>query len=177
MHIKRKNVTITISHYFILFVFLYSLLSAYAVGQNIKNTNSLHPSDLETFTWVRENTPIDSHFLLITGQHPFRDAWSEWFPVLTERRSQATVFGYEWVNDGNFENRVAAYNQLQACSYSDASCLFNWEQEFQASFSYVYLWNQSSPAHFPLTAHLQQDPGYKLVFQNEQTMIFQKTGN
>ena len=164
-----------VTRYFILFLFAYSLMSAYSTAQKIKNDISLQPTDLESFAWVRENTPVDSQFLLITVQHPFRDAWSEWFPVLTERRSQATVFGYEWVYDGQFKNRVEAYNTLQACSYQDTSCLSDWAQESQTVFSYVYLWNQNGAARYPLSIHLQQDPNYSLVFQNEQSMIFQKS--
>ena len=160
--------------YFILFVFAYSLMSAYTTGQNIKDDISLQPADLESFAWVRENTPADSQFLLVTVQHPFRDAWSEWFPVLAERRSQATVFGYEWVNDGQFRERVDAYNDLQACSYQDTACLSEWEQGAQGAFSYVYLWNRGGSSRYPLTIHLQQDANYSLVFQNEQTAIFQR---
>jgi len=163
-----------VTRYFILFLFAYSLMSAYTTGQNIKDNTSLHPADLESFTWVRENTPEDSQFILVTTQHPFRDAWSEWFPVLAERRSQATVFGYEWVNDENFKNRVDAYNSMQACAYQDTTCLVNWEQKYQAGFSYVYIWNQSNSLRFPLTVHLKQNPDYSLVYQNEQTMIFQR---
>ena len=163
-----------VMRYFILFLFAYCLMSTYGTSQNIKNNTSLHPTDLEAFTWVRENTPADSQFLLITNQHPFRDAWSEWFPVLTERRSQATVFGYEWVNDGNFKTRVDAYNSLQACAFQDPACLADWKKDYQAGFSYVYLWKKSNPMQLPLTVHLQQNPDYNLVYQNEQTMIFQK---
>jgi len=163
-----------VSRYFILFLFAYCLMSAYTTGQNIKNNTSLHPTDLESFTWVRENTPTNSQFLVITNQHPFRDAWSEWFPVMTERRSQATVFGYEWVNDGNFKTRVAAYNNLQACAYQDTSCLADWEHTYQADSSYVYIWNQASPLNLPLTIHLEQNPDFSLVYQNEQAMIFQR---
>ena len=94
--------------YFLLFLFAYSLMSAYTTGQKIKDEFSLQPSDLETFAWVKDSTPEDSQFLLVTGQLPLRDAWSEWFPVMTERHSQATVFGYEWVDDGLFGKRVGA---------------------------------------------------------------------
>ena len=164
-----------VTRYFILFLFAYCLMSAYTTGQNIKDSTSLHPTDLESFAWVRENTPADSQFVLITNQHPFRDAWSEWFPVLAERRSQATVFGYEWVKDENFENRVSGYNNLQACAYQDTVCISDWEQEYQTDFSYVYIWNQSNPLSFPLTVHLEQNSGFSLVYQNEQTMIFQRS--
>lgn len=162
------------ARYFLLFLFAYSTMSAYSTSLKIKQDLSLEPTDLETFAWVRRNTPQNSDFLLVTGQLPLRDAWSEWFPVLTERHSQATVFGYEWVNDGQFGQRVEAYKSLQACAYKDTTCLDEWNQNASETSSYVYLWNQAGPTRFPLTAHMQQNPNYSLVFQNEQTMVFQK---
>jgi hypothetical protein len=162
------------SRYFLLFLFAYSTLSAYSTSLNIKDELSLHPTDLEAFAWVKANTPEDSQFLLITGQLPLRDAWSEWFPVLTGRHSQATVFGYEWINDGKFGNRVEAYKNLQACSHEDINCLEKWEQGSNNPYSYVYIYNRVDPIRFPLTIHLQQDDNYELVFQNDQTMVFQK---
>jgi hypothetical protein len=162
------------ARYFLLFLFAYSTMSAYSTSLKIKQELSLQPADLDAFAWVSENTPQTSDFLLVTGQLPLRDAWSEWFPVLTERHSQATVFGYEWVNDGQFGNRVNAYKNLQACAYENTTCLDKWNQNSSGTFSYVYLWNQAGATRFPLTIHLQQDPDYNLVFQNEQTMVFQK---
>ena len=110
----------------------------------------------------------------MTGQLPLRDAWSEWFPVLAERHSQATVFGYEWVNDGQFGKRVEAYKNLQACAYEEIACLDEWDQGASGTSSYIYLWNRAGATRFPLTAHMQQDLDYNLVFQNEQTMVFRK---
>ncbi len=163
-----------VSRYFILFLFAYSAMSAYSTSLKIQDEFSLRQTDLEAFAWVRENTPEDSEFLLVTGQLPLRDAWSEWFPVLTERHSQGTLFGYEWVNDGLFRERVDAYKSLQACSKKDAACLENWNQGSSAPFSYIYLWNQTDATQYPLSIYLQQESDYELVFQNDQTMIFDK---
>ena len=162
------------ARYFLLFLFAYSAMSAYNIGLKIKQDLSLQPADLDAFAWVRANTPQDSEFLLVTDQLPLRDALSEWFPVLAERHSQATVFGYEWVNDGQFGNRVEAYTNLQACAYEDTTCLSEWNQNASGVPSYVYIWNKAGPTHFPLTIYIQQDTNYKLVFQSEQSKIFEK---
>jgi hypothetical protein len=79
------------SRYFLLFLFAYCSMSAYSTSLKIKDELSLQPADLQAFAWVKANTPEESQFLLVTGQLPLRDAWSEWFPVLAERHSQATV--------------------------------------------------------------------------------------
>jgi hypothetical protein len=163
-----------VTRIFILFLFAYSAMSAYTTSLKIRDELSLQQADLKTFTWVEENTSGDAEFLLVTGQLPLRDAWSEWFPVLSERHSQATVFGYEWANDGQFGDRVEIYKNLQACAYENIACLDNWHQGLDGKFSYIYLWNQNGALRYPLTVHLQGAPEYKLVYQNAQTMIFHK---
>lgn len=164
-----------ISRYFILFFFAYCVMSAYSTGLKIQQDLSLNSVDENAFSWVREHTSADSQFLLVTGQLPLRDAWSEWFPVLTDRVSQATVFGYEWVNDGQFGTRVDNYKSLQACAYQDASCLDTWKKGSTASFSYVYIWNRTNPKQYPLTLYLQNNQNYQVVFQNERAIIFHKS--
>ncbi|MGB7874648.1 MAG: glycosyltransferase family 39 protein [Anaerolineales bacterium] len=162
------------SRYFLLFLFAYSLMSAYTTGQKIKNDFSLQPVDMEAFAWVKENTPQDSEFLLVTGQLPLRDAWSEWFPVLTDRHSQGTIFGYEWVNDGQFGSRVESYENLQACSRESATCLDNWNSFADNPFSYVYLWNRNNPEAMALYAYLEHNSAFELVYQNERNAIFRQ---
>ena len=160
--------------FFLGFLIVYSVMSSYAVVSTIQYDFTLTDTDLDAFRWVNANTTPDSKFLVLTGQHHLRDAVSEWFPVLAERRSQATVFGYEWVPDSRFRQRIEEYQNLQACLYENGSCLEDWSRQVNSDFSYAYLWNRSDPENFPLGIYLQENPDYELVFQNEQTMIFQK---
>jgi len=164
-----------IANSFLIFLFFYSALSALSTSLDIKNQISLQSTDLGAFTWVRDNTPVNSKFILITGQNQLRDAWSEWFPVITKRRSQATLFGYEWINDRNFGGRVDAYNTLQACGEQDASCLDEWSIQNGEPFTYIYFHNQPDNGPYPLNIYLEQNATYERVYQNEQTVIFQKT--
>ena len=162
-----------VTRYFILFLFAYAIMSAYSTSQTIQNKLSLQPADLEAFAWVRENTMKDSQFLLITDQMPLRDAWSEWFPVLAERHSQATVFGYEWVNDGKFGERVASYNNLQACMHQDINCLNQWNlSSNNTPHTYVALWNINGPMETPMYVYLNFDLTYELVFKNSNTSVY-----
>jgi hypothetical protein len=161
------------ARYFLLFLLTYGFISAYATVQMIKNDFSLQPMDLEAFRWAKENTPQDSEFLLITGQLPLRDAWSEWFPVLTDRHSQGTIFGYEWVNDGYFSKRAESYEMLQDCSHEDANCLATWNLITDSPFSYIYLWNRNDPRQMALYANLDHDSSFDLVYQNDRNAIFQ----
>jgi hypothetical protein len=78
------------------------------------------------------------------------------------------------VNDGKFGNRVEAYKDLQACSHAELDCLDKWDQGLNSPYSHVYIYNSTDPMRFPLTIHLKQDDNYELVFQNDQTMVFEK---
>lgn len=160
------------ARYFLLFLFSYGLMSAYTTGQKIRNDFSLQTNDMQAFTWVKENTPREAEFLLITRQLPLRDTWSEWFPVLTNRHSQATVFGYEWVNDDQFGKRVESYESLQACYSKNTECLDNWNLISNSPFSYVYLWNKDNPEDMALYAYLKHDSAFELVYQNDRNAIF-----
>jgi len=160
--------------FFLGFIIVYSAMSSYALASLNQQESTLVKKDLEAFYWVEANTPPVSQFLILTGQHHLRNPVSEWFPVLANRRSQATVFGYEWVPDGRFRERIDEYKVLQTCLYENTSCLENWSGEVNADFSHVYIRNQTDPERFPLSLYLQDNPEYGLVFQNEQTMIFQK---
>lgn len=169
-HVLNNNTV----KFFLGFLIVYSVMSSYSLSSIIQQDFTLAEKDLEAFRWVEANTPPDSQFLVLTGQHHLRDATSEWFPVIAERRSQATVYGYEWVPDGRFRQRIEEFQSLQACLYKNASCLDDWSEKVTAGFSYVYIRNRINPDHFPLSIYLQGNPEYGLVFQNEQTMIFQK---
>jgi hypothetical protein len=162
---------------FLIFLFFYSAISAYSTSYNIKNELSLQPTDIEALAWVQKNTPEDAKFILVTGQHPLRDAWSEWFPVLTGRKSQATLFGFEWVNDGKFGDRIDDYNSLQACTMQNARCLDQWSKPIFEPFTYIYIRHKSEANQFSLSISIQQNSTYDLVFQNAQTKIYRRANN
>jgi hypothetical protein len=160
---------------FLILIFLYSAVSAMSEGNRILRDFTLNSSDREAFAWVQENTPEDSRFLLVTGQLPLRDAWSEWFPVLAERGSLGTIFGYEWVYDGQFGDRAVAYEQLQECAQKDSTCIAEWLQDYDKHATYIYLSARGGPEQTPLSLDLLQAADYEMVFQNQSTMIFRET--
>jgi len=161
---------------FLIILFAYSSLSAFEVASRIKQQSTLTRADLDAFTWIKENTPPDSQFVLVTQGLPLNDASSEWFPALTERTSIATVFGSEWVNDGNFSARVETYQRLQACAAQDVNCLNQWSQEIGREFSYVYVRKTrgAATAQTSLNAYLSNSPQYKIVYDTAAVAIFVK---
>jgi hypothetical protein len=152
------------------------MINASVTASNITRQLTLTRSDLEAFTWVKANTPQNSQFIIITQGHPLNDSTSEWFPVMAERHSLATIFGYEWVNDGLFGSRVEQYQKLQTCMMQDMDCLNQWAQTYNQEFSYIYLRKPqgNTSAQIYLSTSLINSPEFESVFSSENVDIFLK---
>jgi hypothetical protein len=156
---------------FSIFLLVYLLVAGYASAYKIFDRVTLAKSEHEAMLWIRENTPSDARFLVLSGNQPLLDPASDWFPALTNRVSAATVFGYEWVNDGKFTQRISQYESLQDCLNQAEACLDAWKVNWKQQFTHVYI--QSSSEFAPLGASLQDSPEYKSVYHNEEVEIFE----
>lgn len=132
---------------------------------------SLSRSDRETMEWVRENTPSESRFLLITNTgniSPMTDAYQEWFPALAERRSQNTLQGREWILGSDFFEYSQRLMALQGCP--DANCLKDWLEERNVPVDFVLVRKQRVSSG--LRDSLRANPHYRLVHENENVEVF-----
>ncbi|MBM4429469.1 MAG: hypothetical protein FJ026_03860, partial [Chloroflexi bacterium] len=128
--------------------------------------SGLSPEEREAMQWVSQNTPASGSFLVLTADTFFgADRSSEWFPVLAQRTSVATVQGYEWLP--GFSQRIERYESAQLCVHEGLDCLEHWVEETGVVFGYVYVTKrQSLPDEFPssidycrgLRNALQADP-------------------
>ena len=100
--------------------------------------SALDDGDRQAMNWVQANTPGDAGFLVVTNETWSGDRTSEWFPVLAQRQSVATVQGAEW-RRGAFGEKVRAYEEVQRCADSDAACIERWRGQHGSRFTYVYL--------------------------------------
>jgi hypothetical protein len=138
---------------------------------------SLTAADRAAMRWVREQTPPTSRFALVTGLGPFwaNDRWSEWFPVLAERRSVGTVQGTEWLARGTFAARVESAAALQECRGAAVDCVERWARDQNATFSHVYIPKTADAAAQccrPLLAALRADPRYVPVYDGPGAVVF-----
>jgi hypothetical protein len=100
--------------------------------------NSLKPADLDAMSWIQANTSEDALFLPLTGNpSPEIDPFIEWFPALTDRRSQATIQGLEWTLAEKFFLRYTDLANVQACV--STSCVIEWSQRTGLDYQYVVL--------------------------------------
>jgi hypothetical protein len=128
-----------ISKIFLAILLVQWILSSFTLMLIESATLTLTKADTQAFTWVRENTPLKSRFLVLTGQQPFTDPVSEWFPALTGRISVATEQGHEWDNSRNFAEIHILSAQVQHCYYLGEQCLASWLKDDGESFDYIYI--------------------------------------
>jgi hypothetical protein len=157
------------------YAFLGSMLSA------PHRLTGLSSDERAAMTWVTEHTSADARFAIVSGDVWPLDRTAEWFPALTQRRSVATVQGYEWV-DSEFRPKIDAYIDLQDCGVADASCIDEWAAETDEGFQYLYI-----PKLAPrkdralgeeccatLIASLRSAAGYPIVYDGPGAIIFER---
>jgi len=164
-----------------LYLILYLVFSAYQFGFQLSSA-SLPESDLDAMTWIKENTPAESRFLVLTGTTSVAcDAVSEWFPAITERHSPYTIQGQEWTLGEKFGSFITESIELQVCLYDDLSCLD--ERSGLQGVGYVYVERRFSVNNCtPLDSsvdfryfieQIKSDNRYESIYENDGVMLFE----
>lgn len=128
--------------------------------------------------WVAAELEPSARVAVITNSGWAGDPDSEWFPLLAERRSVATVQGSEWLGQLAFEEQVRAHRSLQACVVpASVSCVRQWLAEWPADYLYLpkgQLHGSNSPADCcpGLRASLFSDPSFTPVYDGDGATIF-----
>lgn len=164
-----------------IYVLLYLLFSTYQFGFGLSNATVYEP-DREAMQWVKENTPPDSRFLVLTGTSSVScDSVMEWFPALTGRQSIYTVQGTEWTEGSNFNNYVVSTYDVQDClKNSDVACLDIATPRSQYDYLYVsriLRVNNCTPIGEPETfpffeSSLKSDNAFEMVYESEGVLIY-----
>jgi hypothetical protein len=140
----------------------------------------LSENDRSALTWINENTPPESRFLVLTWRSDaMLTPLLEWFPALSERTNISTIQGREWLpGKQNFRARLGAFPYLHACLYEDADCLEQWAAQQDDTFEYVYISLASNSDQGPqwsaLAISLTQSDSYQVVYQTPEVLIFAK---
>jgi hypothetical protein len=140
---------------------------------------TLSSSERQAMEWVRTSTAPDSTFAVLTGDAWGHDRSGEWFPVLADRPSIATVQGYEWIPNGAFTRQEKSYIALQGCVDQGPACIAQWSSDHHASFDYLYIGHRGTgsddsqvPCCSALVDALKSDPAFTMVYQNADATIF-----
>lgn len=146
------------------------------------------PANRLAFQWVSANTPVNGHFLVLTGDiELFCDPVAEWFPALTGRVSETTIQGREWIHKGDFFALEGEFQKIQACLEADSpsSCIADKAAAFGLDYEYVYVTRTATLKRFcrpladqrrgaALVQELAADSGYAAVYETEDVAIFSR---
>jgi len=169
---------------------------AAAIAAPVATDEPLHilsPEDRAAMTWVRDVTPRDARFLVLS---PTEGWWSdiqgEWFPALAERRSVATPQGREWIREDSFDEAIRRHLDASWCGWYDTVCMREWAEENARAFDFVYVPIGSQAAfeaelavegRSPVPdccgssfASLQASDGFRLRYRNDRVAIFEWLG-
>jgi len=162
------------------YLLLYLIFSAYQFGFQLSSA-TLYPPDQDAMEWVRENTPVDSRFLVLTGTESVScDSVMEWFPALAGRQSLFTVQGTEWTKGEQFGSSIQETYDLQTCYDGSPSCIGDLLDASQ--YDFVYLSKElrvdnCQPLVPPRTftyfvESVRSDAQYEIVYETDDVMIY-----
>lgn len=142
---------------------------------------SLDRGDRAAMQWVATTTPTQSRILVVSGAAWANDRVAEWFPVLAQRHSVATVQGSEWLPNGEFTRRYDASEALADCASSTVACVEKWSGSWNKPFTYLYVAKTLGKKGMPgtdcctaLIESAQSDPRYRRVYDGPGAAIFQR---
>ena len=165
-------------------VMVYSLLGSYAFALRM-GADHLSVPGQTAMQWIAGNTPAGSSFIVLTGaQDPMNDPIQEWFPALTGRDSKTTLQGKEWLWGAQFIPALSRYQELQSCVFDHLTCVQQHAQQMALPFEYLYIQKQAivqcgeietcQSNGKTLIEELKNSPEYKLVYENDSAMIFNR---
>lgn len=165
------------------YLLLYLIFSTYQFGFQLSKA-TLYPPDQRAMAWVRENTPAESRFLVLTGTTSVScDSVLEWFPALTSRQSLYTVQGTEWLQGANFNTYVKSTYRVQEClSSGDVACLDAAVSRSQYDYVYVSkLLRVDNCVPFQVQKtfpyfleHMRAESGFDAVYESDHVIIYGK---
>jgi hypothetical protein len=128
--------------------------------------------------WVDENIPPGSDFLLLTGeQYSMNDPFQEWFPALTDQRSQTTLQGKEWTLGEEFFPFYGELVALQHCA--DFGCLEAWGERTGLEYQYVIIKKLTAGSTSSLQGSLgllldsiKNSNHYEIIYEKGNVVVF-----
>lgn len=158
-------------------VLISSLASAYIYPFNQEGENtlvSLTRGEIEAMSWIHEEIDESAKFLVITGRSWWTDPTSEWFPVLAQRVSLATVQGNEWLQEDQFHYQWLKHDRLELCIQQGIDCVYRWSEEYALDFDYIFF--TKSPNTTLLIHSFINEDHFKLAYENNNVAIFRVQG-
>jgi hypothetical protein len=145
-------------------------VSAVAVLDPGAPVHALSAQRRDAMAWVAAELKPDATVALITNSIWPSDPDSEWFPLLADRHSVATVQGSEWRGVAQFMETRRAHHTLQTCvRQAKVECVQEWLAEWPADYLYLpkgrlHGPNSSADCCAALRVNLLADPAFTPVY-------------
>jgi hypothetical protein len=148
--------------------------------------NHVSKDEQTAMAWVKENTPEDSQFLVLTGEsESMCESTAEWFPAFAERQSLSTLQGREWILGRQFGEFIGHRINLQNCIDENLTCLNREAKYFGTDYNYIYLSVKTPTSNCKaaelstrttrgLVIALENSMDYSTAYQAEDAVIFEK---
>jgi hypothetical protein len=146
--------------------------------------HGLQPDHVAAMAWISRNEGEDATFAVVTGRAWESDYLSEWFPVLANRISVATVQGSEWTGIDSFLERLAMDRQLQDCATRTKTCIASWVSGWDQEGAHLFLpkgqlFGPSSPTDCcpALRETLAASADFRVIYDGPGATIFAPANN
>lgn len=126
---------------------------------------TVSPAERAAMRWVSTSTPVASRYLVVLPRIWASNAVAEWFPVLANRTSVATVQGTEWLPNHAFTRAEAVDSAVDACANGTTACIQRVRQTDGLSFTHLFIpKSPDAPCCAALRASVRQDPRYQVIY-------------
>jgi len=168
---------IAVLAFMLLFATIGAMIRKPGLGGEGEYLTALSSGERQAMHWIAEETPPSSQFLVMPRGPWQVDKQSEWFPVLAERPSVATVQGTEWLPDGGFDASISAFDGAWDCGYRESDCLAGWVKSTGRTFTHVYVpADGGSQCCGTLLESLSDDPDYRKIYDGPGGTVFALVG-
>lgn len=157
-------------NFVLFFLLIYLFIDSSLYGFRLIG-NSLKPPEMEAMIWIKENLGSDVKIISITGNpSPEIDPFIEWLPVLSERRNQSTIQGYEWLLGEKFFERYSDLAELQKCE--SLNCVEEWSLRTELDYQFVVI-NNIEENHLIYLSFADSE-NYLQLYVNDEVVIYQR---
>ncbi|MCC6382012.1 MAG: hypothetical protein IT304_05850 [Dehalococcoidia bacterium] len=160
------------------FFFVYSFTGSLVTKPGLATENDqLRPvsrAERDLMAWIRVNTAPDSRFLILPRSSWETDREGEWFPVLADRVSVATVQGFEWTP--LFNDQVDTYYRAFECGFRTVTCLDDWRVDTGRDFTHIWVPRERGlQCCSTLLAALRRDSRFATLYDGPGGTVFVRT--
>lgn len=133
---------------------------------------ALSGSERNAMTWIKDNTPSESRFILLSQSVSWEDdRVAEWFPILSQRRSLTTAQGLEWIPGDAFHSKVGKIKEIKRTQALDTTSLAKYVESHYNTFKYVAIFIPAPASNY---GGFLESGQYRTIYSNDSALVLEK---